>query len=152
MKRLIAILVPLSVAAALAACGGSDTTEPRFPSSLTGNWVANSTCSPGCSFTLTSVANPSASTDIVAAAGVTVDLLLRSDGSAALSIFGQTVTGTATVSGSTLYLASGGVTDTIDYTVTATTLDLKFRTPFEFDLNADGIPDPALGHAVLRKK
>jgi hypothetical protein len=152
MKRMLAIFGPLCVAGALGACGGGDVVEPKLPEALTGSWVANSTCSPSCSFTLTSVANPSASNDIVATSGITVDLLLRADGSAVLAFFGLTETGTVSVAGNTMYLTSGGVVDTIDYTVSPTTLDLKFRSRFEFDLNQDGVLDPALGHAVLKKK
>lgn len=148
MRKSLFILVCCTIAAG---CGSNTSPASMLPADLVASWYANSTCSPACSYTLTSVSNPMAHSDLVATAGLTVDLVLRPDGSAVLSILGQTETGTARVSGSTLILA-GSSTDTIDYQVTATSLDLRFRQPVIYDLNLDGRPDTTVAHAVLKKR
>jgi hypothetical protein len=147
---------PLVACLVLLAAACSDSTGPSaLPSALIGHWVASPQCSPVCGFTLTSVSNPGVSVDLVAPpANVTVELDFQSSGAASLRIFGQTIPGTARVDGSTLYLSSGGSTDTIDYTVTGTTLDLKFRSALAdlADFNGDGIMDAGYARAVLRKQ
>ena len=136
------------------ACGDSSGPAEVLPAALTGTWVASSSCSPACSFTLTSVEDPGIHTDLVVTAGLTVDLRLKSDGAATLVFLGESTTGTARLAGAnTLILNSGASVDTIDFTVTPTTLDLQFRTLFPiFDFDADGSVDPARAHAVLKKQ
>lgn len=153
-KRSSRFILIAALAVALFGCGGDTTgVSATLPSALVGTWVANSSCSPGCGYILTSVSNPNASVDLVATKGLSLTLGLQSNGAATLSLFGSTETGTARVEGSTLYLSSGGSTDTIDYTATGTTLDLQFRTQVQaVDFNGDQQPDLARQHAVLRKK
>ncbi|MEO5509540.1 MAG: hypothetical protein ABIV28_05790 [Longimicrobiales bacterium] len=141
----------------IAGCGGdgSGPADP-VPASLVGTWVAQPSCSPACSFTLTSVANPNAHIDLIAApSSATIQLALTADGAAVLSLFGQTVLGTAAATGSTLMLGSSGQVDTLDYVIMSNGyLDLTFRSalPSPIDFNGDQLADPAYGRAVMKKQ
>jgi hypothetical protein len=122
-----------------------------LPAELVGTWVANSTCSPSCSYTLTSTENPAAHADLVAVAGVTVNLHMQSNGAASLNLAGQTVSGTARVVNGALILTSGLSADTVDYSVAGGMLTLDFRTPILYDLNGDGTVYSSNARAVLKK-
>jgi hypothetical protein len=149
-------IVMLAAACALAGCKDNVGPQPLvLPAGLAATWVANTSCSPACTFKLTSVENPAYSVDVVANRVATVRLTLARTGSAELNFFGFQTDGTAAVNGSVLALTAGTSVDSIDFAVTPTTLTLDFRTPFEiYDLNGDQVVnehDAAHAHAVLQK-
>jgi hypothetical protein len=141
-----------AVALVSAGCGGDSTGVDVLPAELVGTWVAGPACSPVCNYTLTSIPNPSVHTDLVATAGVTIELAMNATGAAALNLAGQIVTGSAKISNGALILASGGSVDTVDYTVANSKLTLSFRSPILYDLNGDGTTDSAHASAVLNKQ
>ncbi|HEX6694939.1 MAG TPA: hypothetical protein VF035_09610 [Longimicrobiales bacterium] len=144
-----------SIGILAAMVAGCDSTEPgpRLPEELAGTWRAEAACAE-CTFTLTSVANPEQSFDLLdPPSSVTAVLTLTRSGSATLDLMGSHVSGMARVSGSQLILTALASADTMDYAVTGSNLTLDFHGTFELvDFTGDGLADPATGHAVLRKQ
>jgi hypothetical protein len=140
------------VAAVIAGCDSTGPTE-RLPENLVGTWRADAACAE-CTFTLTSLASPELSVDLLdPPANVTAVLTLTRGGSATLDLMGGHTAGRAHVDGNLLILTALGSADTIDYSVTATNLTLDFHGVFELaDFTGDGFADPAHGQAVLRKQ
>ena len=149
-------LIVYAIATCVASgCGDSTGPEAKLSADVAATWTASQACAPPCTFTLTAIANPQATTDLLFTGGLTLRLELRRDGTAILSGLGATTIGTAKQSGTMLILTSGTSVDTVDYAVVdgGTTLDLDFRTTFNnFDFTGDGIADPAKAHAVLKKQ
>jgi hypothetical protein len=138
-------------------CSDSAAPDPVLPASLVGNWVAEPACLPHCGFTLTSVASPSDSINATAFVGMTTEIGIHADGRFTLAFYpgGATpIPGTAHVSGTMLIVRdAAGVVDTMDYVVTPSTLDLRFRRTFtSFDFTGNGQPDPARARGVFLKR
>jgi hypothetical protein len=138
-------------------CGDGAGPDPVIPALLVGNWVAEPACLPHCGFTLTSVASPSDSVNATAFVGMTTEIGIRADGRFTLAFYpggGTPLPGTAHVAGSMLIVRdAAGVVDTMDYVVTTSTLDLRFRRVFtSFDFTGDGTPDPARARGVFVKR
>jgi hypothetical protein len=153
------LAVPFSAALLALATGCSDSSAPAdaLPAALVGNWVAEPACLPNCGFTLRSVANAADSVNATAFVGMTTEISMRADGRFTLAFMpggGTPMPGTAHVSGSMLIVRdAAGVVDTMDYTVTASVLDLRFRRTFtSFDFTGDGEPDPAHARGVFLRK
>jgi hypothetical protein len=152
-------LAVLSSLLLLAACGdGAGPGEPVIPDALVGTWVAEPACLPNCGFTFISVANPQDTLNATAFVGVTTEIGIHASGRFTLFFMpggGQAPTeGTAWTSGNRLMVRDGaGAVDTLEYTVGAGVLELRFLGIVDaFDFNGDGTPDPARARAVLRRR
>jgi hypothetical protein len=156
-RSIMTALLPAALLALATACSDGSGPDNVLPAALVGNWVAEPACLPNCGFTLTSVANPADSVNATAFVGMTTEIAMRADGRFTLTFMpggGTPVPGTAHVSGSMLIVRdAAGVVDTMDYTVTASVLDVRFRRIFtSFDFTGDGEPDPARARGVFLKR
>jgi hypothetical protein len=147
----------LMAAILLSACGDAAGPEDVLPAALAGTWIAEPACLPNCGFTFESLLNPADTINATSFAGITTEVAMTRAGRFTL-VFrpgGEGgSTGTARVEGGLLIVTdAGGVVDTIDYSVTAAVLQMRFRRPFpSFDFNGDGERDLAWVRAVLLKQ
>jgi hypothetical protein len=157
MARSVSAVLPAALLALATGCGNGAGPDDIIPAALVGNWVAEPACLPNCGFTLTSTANPADSVNATAFVGMTTEIGIRGDGRFTLAFSpggGAPQPGTAHVSGNMLIVRdAAGVVDTMDYTVTPSALDLRFRRIFtSFDFNGDGAADPARARGVFVKR
>jgi hypothetical protein len=147
----------LSLPLLLAACGGDGTGPGEvLPAELVATWAADPACLPACGFTLSHVANPSDSLNITSAVGISTEITLTRNGTFRMRTRpGPDTASTAKVraqAGMLIVTDAMGTVDTLDYTVTASTLNLRFRRTFAvFDFTGDGVPDPAHARGAFRK-
>lgn len=122
-----------AAAALLAAACGDSTAPDVIPELLAGNWVAEPACLPNCGFTITPVASPGDSLNVVSGFGVTMDLSLTRAGRIEIRALNagssvEPIRGEVTVEGQTLILRdTEGSVDTVDFQVNATRLQVAFR-------------------------
>jgi hypothetical protein len=139
-------------------CGdGSGPGQDVLPPTLTGTWVADMGCRPHCGFTLSSVANPADTLNATQLLGLSTEIGMQRNGRFLLTFRPGTDTpleGTARVEGALLIVTgAAGTADTMEYVVSGTTLDLRFRRIYTlFDFNGDGVPDPARARGIFVRR
>jgi hypothetical protein len=140
------------------ACGSDTAAPPQgdpLPAELLATWGADTTCLPHCGFTLSAVANPAQSVNVVAPPyRIEVEIAITAAGGFRLTYRpGTTSHGTVRRSGNLLIVDGGGATDTLEYSIVEPYVHLHFRRTFQtLDFSGDGAPDPATAVAVLRRR
>jgi hypothetical protein len=146
MRHLFAVVVVFLAAA----CGDGSGPSNVIPEELAGDWVAEPACLYTCGFTITPVATPGDSVNVVAGYGITMDLSLTRSGRLELVALGggpvEPITGRARVEGSMLIVTAGTAVDTIDYQVTGNALTFAFREL----ITLNGAPSTVRGVFVRR--
>jgi hypothetical protein len=152
-----ALCFMLLTATTLSACGDSSGPDDVLPAALAGTWIAEPGCLPNCGFTFESLLNPADTINATRFMGVTTEITMTRAGRFTL-VFrpggeGGSSGSARTEGGMLIVTDAGGVVDTIDYSVTASVLRIRFRRPFpSFDFTGDGERDLAWVRAVLLKR
>jgi hypothetical protein len=135
-------LMLVAAIAAGAAFGGGDGGSGPSPSAITGTWQATS-------MLFVSQADPKVSVDVIAAGG-SATLTLDANKSYLMVLTlpataPETTTGTWSLSGDVLTMVPDGMKGNIQFNVTLSGQTLKLAGGhLDFDLNDDGIDDPAI--------
>jgi hypothetical protein len=133
-----------------AACGDGSGPSNVIPEELAGDWVAEPACLYTCGFTITPVATPADSVNVIASYGITMDLSLSRSGRLELVALGggpvEPITGQARVEGQMLIVTSGTAVDTIDYQLAGSSLAFAFREL----ITLNGAPSEVRGVFVRR--